>query len=299
MIINLKKNISDKEKKIIYNKIKDNKNISKYTPIYKENINVIKNKLNIDSNIIIFKNEKDTNNFIKYKSNNKVVISKNLAKKLNINKNDNIKLVLNNKKISVKVDYITKNYIGNYIYMTSGLYEKLTSDNINYSSILIINKKNNSSVEKDLESYDGIYSIELKNDSKAKYVNMLSLVNTIFIILIIYIFIINSIVIYNLASINVNKRKNEITNLKLLGLYDSYIAKNIFKFNRDDMFISTLFSLSLSTLFSFFILNLFESSIFNYKLTIISFKYLCILPIYIIFIFVYKLMIYLNIKKID
>ena len=127
---------------------------------------------------------------------------------------------------------------------------------------------------------------------------MLSLVNTIFIILIIYIFIINFIIIYNLANINVNKRKNEIANLKLLGLYDSYIVNTIFKFNKNNLFMSLIFSLSLSTLFSFVILNLFNNNIFYYKLAIISFKYLYILPILIILLFIYKLMLYLNIKKI-
>lgn len=298
MIINFKKDISNKEKKIIYNKIKNNKNISKYTTVYKENINVIKNKLNTKSDIVIFKNEKDSNNFIKYKVSDKVAISKNLAKKLNIDKNDNIKLVINNKKITVKVDYVTKNYIGNYIYINSNLYKKLTNDSINYSSILTINKKDDASVIKDLENHDGIYNIELKSNSKTKYKNMLSLVNTIFIILIIYIFIINFIIIYNLANINVNKRKNEIANLKLLGLYDSYIVNTIFKFNKNNLFMSLIFSLSLSTLFSFVILNLFKNNIFYYKLAIISFKYLYILPILIILLFIYKLMLYLNIKKI-
>ncbi len=298
MIINFKKDISNKEKKIIYNKIKNNKNISKYTTVYKENINVIKNKLNTKSDIVIFKNEKDSNNFIKYKVSDKVAISKNLAKKLNIDKNDNIKLVINNKKITVKVDYVTKNYIGNYIYINSNLYKKLTNDSINYSSILTINKKDDASVIKDLENHDGIYNIELKSNNKTKYKNMLSLVNTIFIILIIYIFIINFIIIYNLANINVNKRKNEIANLKLLGLYDSYIVNTIFKFNKNNLFMSLIFSLSLSTLFSFVILNLFKNNIFYYKLAIISFKYLYILPILIILLFIYKLMLYLNIKKI-
>ena len=298
MIINFKKDISNKEKKIIYDKIKNNKKISKYTTVYKENINVIKNKLNTKSDIVIFKNEKDSNNFIKYKSSDKVAISKNLAKKLNIDKNDNIKLVINNKKITVKVDYVTKNYIGNYIYINSNLYKKLTNDSINYSSILTINKKDEESVIKDLENYDEIYNIELKSNSKTKYKNMLSLVNTIFIILIIYIFIINFIIIYNLANINVNKRKNEIANLKLLGLYDSYIVNTIFKFNKNNLFMSLIFSLSLSTLFSFVILNLFKNNIFYYKLAIISFKYLYILPILIILLFIYKLMLYLNIKKI-
>lgn len=127
---------------------------------------------------------------------------------------------------------------------------------------------------------------------------MLSLVNTLFIILIIYASIINSIIIYNLAVTRVNNRKDEIANLKLLGVSDGYITNNLFKINKRNMIICLLFILSLSTLFSFFILNSFENSIFNYKLTIISPKYLCILPIFIIFVLAYKLMIYLNVKKV-
>lgn len=298
MVINLNKNINDEEKKLIYNKIKNNKNITKYMPFYKESIRLIKNKTNVNGDIIIFKDEKKVEDFVKFKSKSKIVISKNLAKKLNVNKNDTIKLVLNDKNINVKIDDIAKNYIGNYIYMNHSSYEKLTDNNINYSSILTINKKDDLLVKKDLENYNGIYNIKLKNESKITYLDMLSLVNTIFIILIIYAFIINCIIIYNLAVIRVNNRKDEIANLKLLGVYDSYITNNLFKINKRNMIICLLFILSLSTLFSFFILNSFENSIFNYKLTIISPKYLCILPIFIIFVLAYKLMIYLNVKKV-
>ena len=182
--------------------------------------------------------------------------------------------------------------------MNRSSYEKLTDNNINYSSILTINKKDDLLVKKDLENYNGIYNIKLKNESKITYLDMLSLVNTLFIILIIYASIINSIIIYNLAVTRVNNRKDEIANLKLLGVSDGYITNNLFKINKRNMIICLLFILSLSTLFSFFILNSFENSIFNYKLTIISPKYLCILPIFIIFVLAYKLMIYLNVKKV-
>lgn len=36
MVINLNKNINDEEKKLIYNKIKNNKNITKYMPFIKK-----------------------------------------------------------------------------------------------------------------------------------------------------------------------------------------------------------------------------------------------------------------------
>lgn len=313
ILLNFSQNIENDEKDNATNSVTINKSI-KDLGLFSNLLVSVKNKNNSENvRLIIPSNQKEINKFITLKSsdnkkeiklnNDGVIISEKLAEILNVQKNDKVEITLNNKKIKVKVEGITKNYIDHYVYMSPSLYEELSSEEVNYNSIFINTKKLSKDEEANLMSYlseiKGVKSVELTRNTKENYEQMMSSLNYVIIILIICSSVLSFLALYNLLRVNISERLKELADLKALGFYDKEIAKYFYK----ETFIISLVGTTIGIILGSFLTNLVIKTcsttmfVFSFKISFIS--YLLTLIIMFILSLVVSALIHFEFKKMD
>lgn len=294
--VNINNNITEDDKVVLENSIIKNKKIKDITFISKRNV-IVKYKNNKESaTLVIPNNVNNINNFILLKENKKnleikndgVIISKKLAKLLNVNKNDKIKLTLSNNKVAnVKISAITENYIEHFIYMSPTLYKKLTDKKPNYSVMLInTNEKNNEELENKITSLKNVTSVQLKNNIKEEYNEMTKALKSITNLLNIFTIIISFLALYNILITDISNRKDEINTLKKLGFNNKEIVIYFFKENIILTIVGIIIGMAIGSLITYFIVKSLETNtlMFNFNINILSYLLAVIFSLLILFI---------------
>lgn len=192
------------------------------------------NKSNVTVNdtsatLIVPSNSKKLNNFIllENKDGNKinlndkgVIITKKISESLNLNKNDKIKIILDNKnEQELKIINITENYIDNNIYMSYKLYKSLYNEDVIFDNLLVKNKPskktNKDILQLEINNYNEIEEYIKKDNIKNGYIKTISSLNFIYNLLVIIHFLLFMIILYNLTL--QNPRKKDISILKNIG----------------------------------------------------------------------------------
>ena len=196
------------------------------------------NKLN---DVISLINYKDNNIIYNTLEDNTCAVSEKTARILNINIGDYIDVLDNDNNIyKIKVSYIVKNYINQYMYISKNTYKNLFG-NYKVNSLLIDLNKYNVNESNDFDSKyissKDVISIVNNIDIKDTLNDMLSSIDSIVAILIIAAAMLAFVVLYNLSNINISERKREIATLKVLGFYVNEVDKYI---NRETILLTLL-----------------------------------------------------------
>lgn len=243
-----------------------------------------------------------TNNIIDNISDNSCIISEKTAKLLDIDVGDKISLLDNdNNKYDIKVSYIIKNYINQYLYINKNTYNNLFN-NYKINSILISLKdedKNSKEFDKKYISNGYALTIVDNDDMKNSMNDMLGSIDSIVAILIIAAASLAFVVLYNLSNINISERKREIATLKVLGFYPSEVDKYI---NRETVLL-TILGIGIGLLFgsylSHFIISTCEPDYIMFDRHVYTLSYFYSLFITIIFTIIVTIVTHFNLKKIN
>ncbi len=243
-----------------------------------------------------------TNNIIDNISDNSCIISEKTAKLLDIDVGDKISLLDNdNNKYDIKVSYIIKNYINQYLYINKNTYNNLFKD-YKINSILISLKdkdKNSKDFDKKYISNDYALTIVDNDDIKNSMNDMLGSIDSIVAILIIAAASLAFVVLYNLSNINISERKREIATLKVLGFYPSEVDKYI---NRETVLL-TILGIGIGLLFgsylSHFIISTCEPDYIMFDRHVYTLSYFYSLFITVIFTIIVTIVTHFNLKKIN
>ena len=243
-----------------------------------------------------------TNNVIDNISDNSCIISEKTAKLLDIDVGDKISLLDNdNNKYDIKVSYIIKNYINQYLYINKNTYNNLFN-NYKINSILISLKdedKNSKEFDKKYISNGYALTIVDNDDMKNSMNDMLSSIDSIVAILIIAAASLAFVVLYNLSNINISERKREIATLKVLGFYPSEVDKYI---NRETVLL-TILGIGIGLLFgsylSHFIISTCEPDYIMFDRHVYTLSYFYSLFITVIFTIIVTIVTHFNLKKIN
>lgn len=281
--VNINNNITEDDKVVLENAMIKNKKVKDIAFISKRNVQVRYKNGKENAMLIIPNNVNNINNFILLKENKKnleikkdgVIISKKLAKLLNVNKNNKIKLTLSNNKVTnVKVSAITENYIEHFIYMSPTLYKKLTGEKPSYSVILInTNKKNNEELENEISNLKNVTSIQSKKNIKEEYNEMTKALKSITNLLNIFTLIIGFLALYNILITDISNRKDEIYTLKKLGFNNKEIVTYFFKENLILTIIGIGMGIFIGSLITCFVVKSLETNtlMFNFNINILSY----------------------------
>ena len=243
-----------------------------------------------------------TNNIIDNIGDNSCIISEKTAKLLDIDVGDKISLLDNdNNKYDIKVSYIIKNYINQYLYINKNTYNNLFN-NYKINSILIsLKEEDKNSKEFDKKYISNGYALTIVDidDIKSSMSDMLSSIDSIVAILIIAAASLAFVVLYNLSNINISERKREIATLKVLGFYPSEVDKYI---NRETVLL-TILGIGIGLLFgsylSHFIISTCEPDYIMFDRHVYTLSYFYSLFITVIFTIIVTIVTHFNLKKIN
>lgn len=162
-----------------------------------------------------------------------VVIPSKLLDDYNINVSDNINVDINfgisSSNLNLSVSDVAQMYSSQMIYVSS---EILKKDNIdipfNGAFIKLKNEDNITDAVNELKKNNNISAVTLSRDVKDFAEDILSMINSVIMIIIVGSAVLAISVIYNITSINIFERIREIATLLVLGYYDKEINRLIF-----------------------------------------------------------------------
>ena len=258
-----------------------------------------------ETNIVVFKNNTELNKVYDLKAlkdkkkltldDEGIIITDKIAKSLNKKINDNIKINIDGINYKLKIKGITKNYVGHYIYMNKKYYESTISK---YETNMLLVKGSNAK-NKEILKFDSVSSINRVSKMIKNASIMFDAMNYVVILLIIASALLDFVVLYNLANVNISERQREIATLKVLGFYDKEVDDYINKEN----IIFTIIGIILGMVFGIFIIDLIVASIEIDSLRIIryikpiSFVYSALITI--TFSLIVNIIIHFILKKIN
>ena len=216
-----------------------------------------------ETNVVVFKNNTELNKVYDLRAlkdkkkltldDEGIIITDKIAKSLNKKINDNIKINIDGINYKLKIKGITKNYVGHYIYMNKKYYESTISK---YETNMLLVKGSNAK-NKEILKFDSVSSINRVSKMIKNASIMFDAMNYVVILLIIASALLDFVVLYNLANVNISERQREIATLKVLGFYDKEVDDYINKEN----IIFTIIGIILGMVFGIFIIDLIVASI--------------------------------------
>lgn len=162
-------------------------------------------------------------------------ISEKTAKLAGLSVGDTITLIKDHKPYEVKVDIITENYMGHYIYMTPKVYEEAFHEKTDFENIIFTvkdeEKENMEQVGNEILKFPAALSISYTSSLADQLDRMLSTLGTVIVVLIVSAGMLAFVVLYNLNNINITERQRELATLKVLGFYDKEVSQYVFREN--------------------------------------------------------------------
>ncbi|MBD5643093.1 FtsX-like permease family protein [Clostridium botulinum] len=175
---------------------------------------------------------------------NKVILTKALAEKLNINKGDRIKIynVYKDKEFFINIDEIADNYSTKSIYIPLDKFN--TMMNYEKNSYIGVYSKEKLDIDENL-----IFKVESKKETEEAFKTMIQPMKYSLTIMAIFAFIIALIVIYVVTSIIVEENKGNISMLKVLGYKKEEINSLILDTEKIPVLIGYLLSIPILKIF--------------------------------------------------
>ena len=189
-----------------------------------------------------------------------VVLTEKLAKRLNVSVGDEVMVAEYDKPI--KVTGIAENYVYNYIYMSSEVYEKLSGEKPKFNTVYAKSPYINEDVEKEIGTdylkRDEVVAVSFTSTIQKEFDDMIGSMNMIVLVMIISAGALAIVVLYNLTNINLAERNREIATIKVLGFYHSETSAFVYRENIILTIIGIVFGLGLGIWLLQFVVNTVE-----------------------------------------
>ncbi len=230
------------------------------------------------------------------------VINEKLAKLLDIKIGDDVSFIVQSgREVSLKVLAITENYALNYIYTTEKTIEDVSGEDVEYNMILGL-LDDNSKIEKTstalMKNDDVLTVVNVATTAEGTFDEVADRLSLIIVVIIACSGLLEIVVLYNLASINVAERLREIATIKVLGFYENETSDYITR----ESFVSTALGIILGLImgipFKTFIVSAAEvdTVMFAPGVNFTSFLYAAILTV--VFAWLVNIMMYFMLRKI-
>ena len=233
-----------------------------------------------------------------------IVITDKVAEFIDAKVGDEITLIDgDNIEYHLKVSGIAQNYVSNYVYMTKNFYnanmKKFSINMILLKAIPNTSEEDLNKISEELLNIDGVASVSVISSLMSSISDMLGTLNYVVLILVIASALLDFVVLYNLANINIGERQREIATLKVLGFYDKEVDNYI---NKENL-IFTVVGIILGLVFGYFLTDGVVASVEIDKLKFIRqvapISYLYAAVITAIFSVIVNKVIHFVLKKID
>ena len=221
------------------------KDIKQYVLNYSRNINMNKDGIKSDMNLMVPDNidnfseifklkDIKTNEELDLKDNEAIVTSK-FVYIYNLKVGDSFTFTDDDgKEYTMVIGGICEQYVNHYVFINKTTWEKMSGNYIYNTAFLKtsdLSSEENQELASKLLEHDGILQVDIMDTITENIENMLNSLNSVVIILILFSAALSFVVMYNLSNINIVERKREIATLKVLGFYNSEVDNYIIKEN--------------------------------------------------------------------
>lgn len=230
------------------------------------------------------------------------VINEKLAKLLDIGIGDEVSFVVQSgREVSLEVLAITENYALNYIYTTEQTIENVSGEEVEYNMMLGLlddaSKIDYTATE--LMKNDDIFTVvNVATTAEGTFDEVADRLSLIIVVIIACSGLLEIVVLYNLASINVAERLREIATIKVLGFYERETSDYITKESIISTALGIILGLLMGIPFKSFVVSAAEvdTVMFAPGVNTASFVYAAILTV--VFAWMVNIMMYFMLKKI-
>ncbi len=201
---------------------------------------------------------KDGDEEIEFPALNEVIINCNLARLMDIEVGDEIEITnADMDSMHLKVSGIFDNYVNHWLFVNVATCTEQWGYTPEMKSAYICAPDGADVYEngEKLSEIDGVRSISLCADTRARIENMLSGLAVVIAAIVICAGLLAFIVLYNLTNINISERIREIATIKVLGFYKNETASYVFRENMVLTGMGAVFGLLLGVVFHAFVMN--------------------------------------------
>jgi putative ABC transport system permease protein len=146
---------------------------------------------------------------------------------------------------------------------------------------------------------DNVLAVSYTNTMAEDLDDMISVLDSVIIVLIVAAGMLAFVVLYNLNNININERKRELATLKVLGFYNSEVAAYVYRENILLTIMGSGLGVVLGKLLHGFIIKTVEVDQTMFGLTITIKSYLLAIGFTMLFSLIVNGVMYFKLKKID
>lgn len=215
--------------------------IKNYNLITQETYTFFTNNKDHDVNLIVSANPQEINNYVHLKSiltneqiiipDYGVVVTKKMAKLLDLEKGDNLEIRNSDNELFVLyVSDIVENYTLHYLYMSPEYYEKAFEKDIKYNAIISnFDGDNKDELSEKLLASGEIVAVNYTSNNAKMFTDIIKNLNKIVYLIIGASSLLAFVVLYNLTTINITERIREIATLKVLGFYDREVSSYVYR----------------------------------------------------------------------
>jgi len=215
--------------------------------------------------------------------------------KLTISKSDT-------ETVDVTLTAFFENYPGHYVYMTENTYVSLFGEAPGYNSLYfshnLTTDEEDSLAEKILKT-EGTLTVSFSSAVKENYVNMLSALTLVIVVVIVSAGALAYVVMYNLTNINITERIREIATLKVLGFYDKEVDAYIFRENILLTLMGTAVGLFVGIFLAQFIITTAEVDLVMFGRNIYAGSYVLAAIFTLVFSLLVTLVMHRRLKDVD
>lgn len=236
-------------------------------------------------------------------SNEGIIITDKAAETLGVTVGDEITFIDGDDvQYQFKIENIAKNHVGHYVYMSKEIYEnnfKPYKTDIVYLNTKNISDEAQNEILKNILNMDGVASVSSINALMQSVSDMLNTMNYVVVVLIVASAMLDFVVLYNLANINIAERQREIATLKVLGFHDNEVDNYINKENIIFTVLGIALGLILGTFLTSAIIGSIEIDVLKFMRNIKPISYVYSAVITLLFSFIVNFIIHFVLKKID
>lgn len=242
----LNEDASEEEKQVLETYKENQSEIKDSLDIYMKNVKVGKGNTEKDVYLYVPADVKKFDDFVQLKDRRTdekyklmedgAVLTEKMAKTLEVETGDKIFVKdEDGQKKEVTVTAICENYMGHYIYLTKGTYEKLYGEAPTFNSELYklknTDEKTALQIGKDMLETKAVMNMQYTDNLRTRIDDMLKTLDSVIVVLIVAAGMLAFVVLYNLNNINITERKRELATIKVLGFYDGEVAAYVYREN--------------------------------------------------------------------
>jgi putative ABC transport system permease protein len=226
-----------------------------------------------------------------------LTIDKTTCDDLGIKEGDTVKLIINGTEYERRVDTVFESCSLKGVFDSYKNYPDLTLDPTNYWITCLDSSLTETTTKNIISSYS-FFSVKSKQDSLDYAHELLSSITTMTNVVKIFAILLAVVVIYNLASLNINERKRDIATMKVLGFNFAEITKTLVTEIMIDTIIGALIGLAFGYPLCVLVLAINKTTLITFIYHINALTYFLAFILSILTAFVVNFLLCLRIKKI-